>query len=748
MKKSVLFHLIILLLACNQSDNNHSIISDINRKYDEINKKIPSLEKVEKQLMGESTEGGVLESYYQKEDLKKVVANYFGEMGKSVEEYYFEGNTLFFASKQAHSYDKRIHVAGSTVKSIAEDRYYFHKNKLLSWLNPEKKEVEKSKLKQKESEILQKVKTLKEKSAAETKVYSWVDKLNIRSEPNTKGAVIASVESGYALALTDTKSEKMESIVLRGVAYHDYWYKVRTAEGKEGWIFGGAVKQKNEQKGNAILSKEKFDFPYFGAFDLSDWKKLEAKNFGGGDVEGITNSYQKGNRILEISESDMGDYGYSYSQKLMDANKKILKARDFSLSPSMEQNEKNKLIEEVKDFTQNPSKKYSRVQELNAPSYSLKPKPVMAFGNWKIESLNGAMISDVAMDMKTLFKLSPLSIFDETAAGLSTSEKETLTKKGKSESWEITQESPSKLIIGATDRSDDEVKFYFLKNSKNAGGQLAVETTNGETSAIQLWTYLSKNNSLEKSGKLKEYSANAFVSKADKLPDSYRPQLHYNFIDDQTVEVSLYTWMDEAFENREIINKIFLKWNGEKFEEQIVKNKQVQGTNKFGILDKSSYDLSKLDYDGKIVNKKFWQDANGENMVLFTKKADELFIYHYAHMGDKVKLLRKVYDFEKDCDYDLTLAFIDNSIKVTDLDDNNFGELTFAYKKACISDVSPLDLKLIMLENGNKFIIRGTTSIDKPGIKVDGTKNVDASFNNSPEVFLSNANKIWESINK
>ncbi len=587
------------------------------------------------------------------------------------------------------------------------------------------------------SDYLQKEKVLNEKMA-----YSWVDNLNIRSEPNTKGAVITSVESDHALELTDSKSEKKESIVLRGVAYHDYWYKVRTSDDKEGWIFGGAVKQKNEQKGNAILTKEKFNFPHFGAFDLSEWKNIKSDKFGQGDVEGTSTFYQKGDKILEIEESDMGDYGYSYSQKLMDANKKTLKERAFRLSPSMEQDEKSKFIEEVKDFTQNPVKKYSRVQELNVPSYQLKPKPVMAFGKWKIESLDGSTSIDNAIAMKSLLKLSPLSIFEKTAAGLSSSEKATLLQKGKTESWEITQESPSKLVVAARDKSDDEVKLYFLKNNKNADGKLAIETTSGKTSDIQLWQYNNQKNSLEKSDPLKKYSANEFVSKTDKLPASYKPQLHYTFIDDQTIEVSLYTWMDKAFENREIMNRVFLKWNGGNFEEQLVKNVQ------FSIMDKPNYDLSKLNHEGKIGKKRFWQDANGENIVLFTQKKEELFIYHYAINGGNVKLLRKVYDFEKDCDYDLTLAFIENSIKVTDLDNNNFGELTFVYKKACISDVSPLGLKLAMLENGDKFMIRGTTSIDQPSIKVDGTKNVDASFKDAPDSFLSHANKIWESVNK
>lgn len=229
--------------------------------------------------------------------------------------------------------------------------------------------------------------------------------------------------------------------------------------------------------------------------------------------------------------------------------------------------------------------------------------------------------------------------------------------------------------------------------------------------------------------------------KEDKLPDSFEAVLNYHFVDDQTIEVSPQTWMSEEFETRTIINRVFLKWNGEAFEEQT--------SGKFSLLDQSSYDLSKLEHDGNIVYKRFWQDSNGENIALFTKKGrEELFVYHYTVDSEGEKLLRKVTDAEKACDYDLTLEFIESALQITDLDNNNFGELTFAYKKACISDVSPLDLKLVMLEKGNAFTISGTTSIDQPGIKVEGSKNIDAAFENAPADFLSHANQLWESVNR
>lgn len=182
--------------------------------------------------------------------------------------------------------------------------------------------------------------------------------------------------------------------------------------------------------------------------------------------------------------------------------------------------------------------------------------------------------------------------------------------------------------------------------------------------------------------------------------------------------------------------------------EDKVENQDMNNEKVFEILNEADYDIGKLDYQGKILNQQSWKDSNGENVVLFTKDDFEIHVYHYLIKSKESKLLRKVYDFIKDCDYDRTLEFIENSISVTDLDKNNIGEITFAYRIACISDVSPKELKLLILENGDKYIIRGSTIINMGDQEIGGEKNVDASFENAPEEFMLHANKVWSKVVK
>lgn len=66
------------------------------------------------------------------------------------------------------------------------------------------------------------------------------------------------------------------------------------------------------------------------------------------------------------------------------------------------------------------------------------------------------------------------------------------------------------------------------------------------------------------------------------------------------------------------------------------------------------------------------------------------------------------------------------------------------YEKACRSDVSPAELKYLTIENGEKYIIRGSELMDfgyeEP---YGGEMTIDAKFKNDPTVFLDHAKRVW-----
>ncbi|MBN2089799.1 hypothetical protein JW964_09300 [candidate division KSB1 bacterium] len=75
--------------------------------------------------------------------------------GRQHHEYYFKNNKLFFVYKEIQAYNAPFWMTDEIFKQqgnelydpqktkIFENRFYFHENKLIRWLNPEKKQVAK-----------------------------------------------------------------------------------------------------------------------------------------------------------------------------------------------------------------------------------------------------------------------------------------------------------------------------------------------------------------------------------------------------------------------------------------------------------------------------------------------------------------------------------------------------------------------------------------------------------------------------
>lgn len=155
--------------------------------------------------------------------------------------------------------------------------------------------------------------------------------------------------------------------------------------------------------------------------------------------------------------------------------------------------------------------------------------------------------------------------------------------------------------------------------------------------------------------------------------------------------------------------------------------------------------------DGKELKTVSWDDGNGNNFFgIFweEKKADnkvELSAYHAADMGGKnFKVLRKLIDFVEDCEFDRILDYIPGSLTVTDLDSNRYGEVTFLYQMGCVSDVSPLDAKLMLLENGEKYAIRGTTTIKMNGGVIGGKQKASQNFSEAHDALRTYAEAQWD----
>ncbi|MEM6397805.1 MAG: hypothetical protein AAF741_15760 [Bacteroidota bacterium] len=188
-----------------------------------------------------------------------------------------------------------------------------------------------------------------------------------------------------------------------------------------------------------------------------------------------------------------------------------------------------------------------------------------------------------------------------------------------------------------------------------------------------------------------------------------------------------------------------------------------------------------LEVKGSLLLAKQWNDQNGENILIISRVGPldeaeenivdygdqyaELYGEQYIKTENDYELLWDIYDFQRNCPFDLSLGLLPNSTTITDLDDDGFTETTLVYKLGCRSDVSPLGMKVLMHENDTKMGLRGFMSLKEVGSgfeydysKVDttGLSEIDMiyathgayeneiDFKEQPSVFLEHAQGLWK----
>jgi len=184
----------------------------------------------------------------------------------------------------------------------------------------------------------------------------------------------------------------------------------------------------------------------------------------------------------------------------------------------------------------------------------------------------------------------------------------------------------------------------------------------------------------------------------------------------------------------------------------------VVGQVKITKLDKRSLP-QQVTFRGGITNAVTWKDSLGINYALTTEPDEyiskdregnefgnaELYAYHYVSNGDSLKLLWRVYDYSKDCEFDLSVEFIDEAFSVTDLDKNGIAEVWIMYEIQCTSDVSPAPAKIIMYEGNKKYAVRGSRRIRVSGQDYGGGEyTLDDNMKSGNPVFRKYAINLWE----
>lgn len=172
-----------------------------------------------------------------------------------------------------------------------------------------------------------------------------------------------------------------------------------------------------------------------------------------------------------------------------------------------------------------------------------------------------------------------------------------------------------------------------------------------------------------------------------------------------------------------------------------------------------------IQYEGNVIQILKWKDQLGDNLSMITTSGiyytagdyedsenanSKLYGYHFIIRNDSVFQNWKVYDFVVDCGLDIGSFFIPNTFQVTDLDQNGIAEIWMVYQQTCRSDVSPLEMKIIMYEGKKKYALRGENKISM-GLEDDNTEtfyggeySISSNFSNGPKVFFKHAKQLWK----
>jgi hypothetical protein len=147
-----------------------------------------------------------------------------------------------------------------------------------------------------------------------------------------------------------------------------------------------------------------------------------------------------------------------------------------------------------------------------------------------------------------------------------------------------------------------------------------------------------------------------------------------------------------------------------------------------------------------------WTDRAGDNVAAFSRSVDEkqgnarLQIELWSGKDGQGGVVRTLKDAVLHCEFDLYADFIEPALGVTDLDGDGLGELTFAYRTTCTSDVSPFALKLFLLEQHEKYAVRGSSLVDVGGgEKLGGDKKLDPALRKQP-LFSRHLESLWMRI--
>jgi hypothetical protein len=144
-----------ILIFSNFSQADDSAINSIRNEYQLIQQSLPTFKTETVELEDYALEGADAKAYRDKTgNIRLIKADLFHESGKEFNNFYYQNGKLIFALYITHRYNQHTGITPEIAKRegidhaydpkktlITEDRYYFSNNRMVRWIDENKKEV-------------------------------------------------------------------------------------------------------------------------------------------------------------------------------------------------------------------------------------------------------------------------------------------------------------------------------------------------------------------------------------------------------------------------------------------------------------------------------------------------------------------------------------------------------------------------------------------------------------------------------
>ncbi len=145
---------IFLTILCGAASADEPQIVAIRAEYQKIQGALSHLKVETVELDDYAVEGADAAAYRDKVgNIRLIKASLFHESGKEYMSFYYKDGKLIFALYVTHRYNQNVNVTPEDAKEtglepfdpkktlVSEDRYYFYNDKLIRWIDENKKEV-------------------------------------------------------------------------------------------------------------------------------------------------------------------------------------------------------------------------------------------------------------------------------------------------------------------------------------------------------------------------------------------------------------------------------------------------------------------------------------------------------------------------------------------------------------------------------------------------------------------------------